>query len=115
MQPYYFNCGQGDRMSSLVLANGPFLSVLLNTTNNQQLKLLQSLTPLQQKVLVEILSNINRLPHNSDDDLFLKQKRKFLQKLDEQKSLHKKYKLLRKYKIITQILNHFSGKILALL
>ncbi len=102
-------------MSSLVLANGPFLSVLLNTTSAQQLKLLQSLTPVQQKVLVEILLNINRLPHNSEDEQFLKRKRSFLRKLESRKTLKTKYKLLKHYTIIKQILNHFSGKILALL
>ncbi len=102
-------------MSALLLANGPFLSILLNTTNKQQINLLKSLTPSQEKVVLEILQNINRLPHTRDDDVFLKNKRAFLKRVEKNRQTKGGRKnIFRNLKIILQILNYFSGKLLSL-
>ncbi len=102
-------------MSALLLANAPFLSVLLNTTKQQQRKILQSLTPIQEKLLIEIFTNLVILPHNDEDNLFIKKKRHFLKHFTNDISIRTKRLQLKRITYVIKILEHFKGKIQALL
>ncbi len=102
-------------MSALLLANAPFLSVLLNTTKLQQRKLLQSLTPIQEKLLIEIFTNLFNLPHTDEDRLFIKKKRNFLKHFKNGVSIKTKRNQLKRVTYALNILEHFKGKIQALL
>ncbi len=102
-------------MSALLLANGPFLSVLLNTSKKQQKKLLESLTPIQEKVLIEIFTNLRALPHNAEDSNFIKAKTRFLNRFLPKVPIKNKRAQLRRFKTVHEILERFKGKLLALL
>lgn len=103
-------------MTANLTAQGPYLSVLLNTHLPQQLALINSATLEQENILLEILLNILKLEHENKDKKFIKTKLRFLRNFDRNKSLKIRKKYLKKHKKkVIQILNYFKNKLLTLL
>lgn len=100
-------------MSQQISENRPFLTLLLNTSPEQQKALLLSVTPSQASALREIFYNILNIEHTLEDQKFIKRKIPLIRKLSKnKKSVKTQQTLVRKERImIIKILNHFKSKL----
>lgn len=103
-------------MSSKIVANTPFLSLLLTTSLSQQRALMQTLTDEQAVVILEILHNLAQLNHTPGDLGFLRKRKSFFRKFDKSVNLNKRKRLLHLHKTLAlKTLQHFQHKLLDLL
>ena len=73
-------------MSLLLKRNSLFLRFYLHTEKTQKLALLATIDSSQLKLLVEIFSNLLRLPHEGAAKVLVEKKRLTLMKLADKKS-----------------------------
>ena len=105
-------------MSAKLISHGPFLALLLNTSNLQQRFLLRSLTTDQLKVVVEILMNLLLITEGltAEQTAFIKKRKSFLRHFVRTKSLGYKKQYLKKHGAqALGVLNFFGDKIMELL
>lgn len=93
-----------------------FLELFLTTSPAQQRALFKTLLPEQVEVLLEILHNLQALPHQKEDLEFYKRRKKFLSKFHKDLSLTARRRLLLSRKAtVLRVLHHFRSKLLGLL
>lgn len=104
-------------MSSLIRENQNFLSLFLNTSQEQQKALLDTITDSQALLLSEIFLNIINIEHEKKDIKFLNNKLLILEKLSNRKNSNRYRKsFIRKHKlVISKILFHFKDQLISLL
>ena len=104
-------------MSALLVANQPFLTLLLNTNLIQARALIKTATDSQKRALKEILLNIAVKEFNLATDRVIQRKNKrFLNNFKSKKTIKNKSKQIdRNIQKVHSILTHFKENILPLL
>ena len=105
---YRFSLSLELDMSKHISKNKHFLSLLLNTSDDQAIALLYTVTPEQLLLISEIAHNLLELPLNKKAAHLLKQKKRFFENI-----AHKKLAQAQKKRLLHRHSEHLLATLLA--